>query len=358
MSLHTPLFEAHIAAGGKLVDFAGWELPIHYGSQLDEHHYVRNTAGVFDVSHMTVIDIGGQAAADWLRTLLTNDVAKLTHSRALYSCMCTEAGGVIDDLIVYCIDETHYRLVVNAATRNKDIAWLKTNQVDGVTMTIPDGLAMLAVQGPDALGIASRVVTQLLGNNTDLNELPRFGSAKFGKWFVGRTGYTGEDGVEITVPGAEAISLWDQLLAAGVKPVGLGARDTLRLEAGFSLYGNDLDEQHSPVESGLAWTVDLADEDRAFIGREVLEDQKAFGSKWQQVALVLEGRGVLRAKQQVQLVGREVGRITSGSFSPSLQKSIGIARVNKKIINGCDVMIRDKPIAAQVVPLPFVRNGV
>ena len=358
LSLYTPLYDAHLAAGGKLVDFSGWQLPIHYGSQIDEHHAVRRTAGMFDVSHMTVVDVGGTGALAWLRRMLTNDVAKLEPGRALYSCLCNDSGGVIDDLIVYHIDNHQFRIVVNAATREQDIAWLQQHQADDVTLSFPEDLAMLAVQGPEAVPLAAHVLNDVLHNSVDLAEVARFGAVQRGEWFVARTGYTGEDGCEITLPATLAADLWQRLLDAGVVPAGLGARDTLRLEAGMALYGNDLEQNYSAVESGLAWTVDLNDAQRDFIGREVLEDQKAFGGRWRRIGLLLEGRGVLRSHQTVQLVGADVGLITSGSFSPTLQRSIAMARVSKPIVGSCDVIIRGKPIAATVVAIPFVKDGI
>jgi len=291
-SQKTPLYAAHVAAGGKMVDFFGWQLPINYGSQIDEHNAVRSAAGMFDVSHMTVVDVTGDDAQAWLRTLLTNDVAK------------------------YRMSETNYRVVVNSATREKDIAWMNKQLTGDVKIDVPDGLAMIAVQGPKAIGHASKAVQDLLGDvSIELADLKRFSAATFSDWFIGRTGYTGEDGVEIVLPASKSEQLWKALLDDGVKPAGLGARDTLRLEAGMHLYGNDLDEDHSAVESGLAWVVDCDDEQRQFIGRETLEDHKAFGGKYTVTGLVLEGRGVLRGGQVVQLAGEDVGVVTSGTFS-------------------------------------------
>ena len=354
-SKKTPLYSAHLDAGGKIVDFFGWQLPIHYGSQIDEHKAVRSSAGMFDVSHMTVVDVTGSDAQSWLRTLLTNDVAKLSDGKALYSCMCNEQGGVLDDLIVYRLSETNYRVIVNSATREKDIAWMQQNKQGDVAIDVPTGLAMIAVQGPAAIAHANSAVQKVLSDpSADLLDLKRFSAKTIADWFIGRTGYTGEDGVEIVLPESLALPLWQTLLDDGVVPAGLGARDTLRLEAGMHLYGNDLDEQHTAIESGLAWVVDCNDEQRQFIGREVLEDQKAFGGKFTVTGLMLEGRGVLRSGQVVQLAGQDVGIVTSGTFSPSLQKSIGMIRISKPVVGNCDVMIRDKPIAAKTVALPFI----
>ena len=358
MSKQTPLYLAHVDAGGKIVDFAGWKLPIHYGSLVKEHNAVRSSAGVFDVSHMTVVDVSGADAKTFLRKLLTNDVAKLTDGKALYSCMCNEHGGVLDDLIVYQTSDNTYRVIVNAATRDKDLAWMKRQKSDGVTIDVPEGNVMLAVQGPDALNKAQ---TSIEAINPDLaakfDKLQRFASIDQGDWFVGRTGYTGEDGVEIVLPEAQADNLWTSLLANDVAPAGLGARDTLRLEAGMHLYGNDLDEEHTAVESGLAWTVDCTERDRDFIGRKTLEVQKTSGGNYVFTGVVLEDRGVLRQGQTVHLQGHEVGTVTSGTFSPSLQKSIGMVRSSKPISGSCDVMIRDKLVHARSVKLPFIKNG-
>ncbi len=352
----TPLYAEHIAAGAKMVDFSGWQLPIHYGSLIEEHHAVRKNAGVFDVSHMAIVDVSGSGATAWLQYLLCNDVAKLAHGQALYSCMCNENGGVVDDLIVYFLSENNYRLVVNAATREKDIAWFEKHKTDAVVLDYPTQTAMMAVQGPEAIERASGVLAAM-GVQLKPNALKRFSAFKEGDWFIARTGYTGEDGLEITVPAALSVSLWRNLMAAGVVPIGLGARDTLRLEACMSLYGNDLDEAHTPIESGLSWVVDTSNEDRNFIGAAVMREQLANKSGERRIALKLLGRGVLRGGQAVQLAGKNVGVVTSGTFSPTLQCSIALARVSSVIDGNCDVLIRDKPVAAQAVGTPFVKNG-
>jgi len=363
MSKQTPLYQSHVDAGGKIVDFAGWQLPIHYGSLVEEHKAVRSSAGMFDVSHMTVVDVHGADAKVYLQKLLTNDVAKLAIGCALYSCMCNEQGQVLDDLIVYKTGDNksagnRYRVIVNAATRDKDLAWMEKQQNGDVTIDVPEGNVMLAVQGPQALEKAHASVQTI---NPDLaatfEELKRFASAAYGEWFVGRTGYTGEDGIEIVLPQEFAGNLWQTLLANDVVPAGLGARDTLRLEAGMHLYGNDLDEHYTAVESGLAWTVDCSDKDRDFIGRETLEHQKSSGGNYMFTGVVLEERGVLRQSQKVHLQGAEVGTVTSGTFSPSLQKSIGMVRSREPIDSLCDVMIRDKLVKARSVKLPFIKNG-
>ena len=338
-----------------MVDFTGWEMPINYGSQIDEHNHVRREAGMFDVSHMTVVDIRGPQTRDFLSFLLANDVARLHQpGKALYSCMLNEQGGVIDDLITYFIKEEWFRLVVNAATRDKGLAWLQ-RQGSGFSVAITEHheLAMIAVQGPDA---RSRVLPLLpLADSVAAGNLKQFTAKHHGSLFVARTGYTGEDGFEISLPAGEAEEFWNRLLESGVVPCGLGARDTLRLEAGMNLYGQDMDEDVSPLESGLAWTVAMKDE-RQFMGREALEAQKSQGIERKLVGLVLEGRGVMRAHQKV-ITSAGEGETTSGGFSPTLQKAIALARVPAAAENSCEVEIRSKRLAARIVKPPFVRNG-
>ena len=357
MSLKTPLYEQHVAAGARIVDFGGWDMPLHYGSQKEEHHAVRQNAGVFDVSHMTIVDLAGERVRDYLRKLLANDVAKLTVSgKALYTCMLNDKGGVIDDLIVYYIDDTHYRLVVNAATREKDLAWIrKQAEVFGVKVTERAELAMLAVQGPKARELAAPYIDA--SSRDAALELKPFFGMDAGEWFVARTGYTGEDGWEIVVPAADAPALWDRLLAAGVQPCGLGARDTLRLEAAMNLYGNDMDETVSPLESGLNWTVAWEPADRDFIGRAALETQREAGNTRRFVGLLLEDKGVLRDHQRVVVDGVGEGEITSGGFSPTIGRSIALARLPAGDYDSAQVDIRGKLLTARIVKTPFVRNG-
>ncbi len=378
MSNKTVLFDKHVEYNGKIVDFAGWQMPVNYGSQIDEHHQVRTDAGMFDVSHMVIVDIevatdaATEAASikDFLQHMLANDVAKLTESgKALYSCMLNTEGGVIDDLIVYYMNDEWYRVVVNAGTAEKDLAWLNQHAESfGVSVKARDDLAMIAVQGPHAREKSfDALPVDVVEAATPLK---RFFGADCGDWFVGRTGYTGEDGFEIMMPLSEAPALWDKLANAGIKPCGLGARDTLRLEAGMNLYGNDMTEDTSPLISGLGWTISWQPEDRAFIGRDVLEKEKAEGIKQKIVGLILEERGVLREHQKVivelngeQLEGEAligdalIGEITSGTFSPSLQKSIALARVPVEIGETCAVEIRGKLLKASVVKPVFVRDG-
>ncbi|MCF6338307.1 MAG: glycine cleavage system aminomethyltransferase GcvT [Gammaproteobacteria bacterium] len=359
----TPLYAQHLAAKAKMVDFAGWEMPVHYGSQLEEHHQVRNDAGMFDVSHMVVLDITGSDVTDFLRYLLANDVARIqTPGKALYSCLLNEHGGVIDDLIIYFMQrgmaDNGYRMVVNAATRDKDLAWIR-QQAEGRNVEIRerDDLAMIAVQGPNA-----RNKTHVaLGASIDAaRELKPFFAADCSDskddLFVARTGYTGEDGYEIILPAEQAGAIWEALLAAGVKPIGLGARDTLRLEAGMNLYGQDMNEDISPLEAGLSWTVAFTPEDRDFIGRAALTQQKTEGPANKFVGLILEDRGILRAHQKIVTEHGE-GEITSGGFSPTLGKSIALARIPTAATGHCRVEIRGKQLAAHIVKYPFARNG-
>ena len=358
MGAKTPLYDTHLAMGAKTIDFGGWDMPIHYGSQVEEHHKVRNDAGMFDVSHMTVVDLTGENVRPFLRVLVANNVDKLqTPGKALYTCMLNARGGVIDDLIIYFLTEQWFRLVVNAATRAKDLAWIKQNALDFKVQAIERSeLSMIAVQGPQARAKVWAVLGDECRKLTE--KLEPFNAAIMGDWFIARTGYTGEDGFELIVPGVEAPSFWLKLHAAGVAPIGLGARDTLRLEAGMNLYGTDMDENITPLEAGLAWTVGWEPRERAFTGRAVLDQQKAEGVKQKLVGLVLEGKGVLRNHQKVKCEGG-TGEITSGSFSPTLNKSIALARVPASTAIGarCQVDLRGQWVDARVVKYPFVRNG-
>ena len=361
MPLRTPLYDCHLAAGARMVDFSGWEMPIHYGSQIEEHHAVRRDAGMFDVSHMCALDLTGADATPWLRRLLANDVAKLTQpGKALYSCLLDESAGVIDDLIVYFFTAEHFRIVVNAGTAGKDIAWMR-KQLPGFKAELtqrrdgPDALAMIAVQGPDA---RARFWTAFPATRAASEPLAVFQAAGHDDWLIARTGYTGEDGFEITLPAGDAARVWQKLLDAGIKPCGLGARDTLRLEAGMNLYGQDMDESISPYEAGLKWTVDLKDTARDFIGKPALEGNNARPVRNQFAGLLLLGRGVLRAHQKV-ITAQGAGEITSGTFSPSLNQSIALARLPAGVAIGSEVEveIRDRRLKARVVKPSFVRNG-
>lgn len=357
MTQRTPLYDEHVALNARMVDFGGWDMPINYGSQMEEHHYVRRAAGMFDVSHMTVVDFKGEQVGDYLRKLLANDVSRLkAEGKALYSCMLNQDGGVIDDLIVYYMSDTWYRMVVNASTREKDLQWMQT-QASGYAVEISErsDMAMIAVQGPEArdkvhavLGAEAAVALQDMGV---------FFMRAWQDMAVARTGYTGEDGYEIILPADQAAGFWKKLIAAGVHPCGLGARDTLRLEAGMNLYGSDMDETTSPLISGLGWTIAWEPVDRDFIGRQAIQAQRDAGLKQKLVGLVLEGKGVLRNHQKVIVNGLEAGEVTSGSFSPTLNHAIAFARVPVDIGKQCKVDIRGKHVDALVVKLPFVRNG-
>ena len=355
MTKQTVLNATHRAHGARMVDFGGWDMPLNYGSQIDEHHAVRRGAGMFDVSHMTVVDLTGPRAREFLAKLLANDIGKLkAPGKALYSCMLDERGGVIDDLITYFVDEGYFRMVVNAATREKDLAWIaRQAQPFGVTVTERRDLAIIAVQGPKARDIVHGLLDP--ADAAKAAKLPRFAALQAGDLFVARTGYTGEDGYEIVVPEAQAAGLWQKLAAAGVAPAGLGARDTLRLEAGMNLYGQDMDESTTPFEAGLAWTVAL-DGTRDFIGRAALAAQKAAGVPRTMVGLVMEEKGVLRHGQKVVTAAGE-GEILSGTYSPTIGKSIAFARVPAGELGEVRVDIRGRLVPVRVVKPPFVREG-
>jgi aminomethyltransferase len=369
MGLKTPLYDSHVSAHAKIIDFGGWDMPLHYGSQIEEHHAVRRDAGLFDVSHMCAIDLTGARTREFLRHLLAADVARLTvQGRALYSCMLLPSGGVIDDLIAYFLTDSWFRLVVNAGTRAKDLSWIRKHAAPfGVDVRERSDLAILAVQGPNA-----RVKTAALLSAAHRGAalgIQRFAAAAVDSWFLARTGYTGEDGFEIMLPGTQAPETWGALVAQGVRPAGLGARDTLRLEAGMNLYGNDMDETRHPLESGLAWTVAFDPVERDFIGRDALVRARAHGGALL-VGLVLEERGVLRTHQAVSMaaadgsVGGPLGEVTSGTFSPTLNRAIALARLEpppggRMPQPGARVLvdIRGNKQGARVVKPPFVRNG-
>ena len=359
MGNRTPLYDIHVSQGAKMVDFGGWDMPINYGSQINGHHQVRNDAGMFDVSHMTIVDLKGERVREFLRYLLANNVDRLKDSgKALYTCMLNEDGGVIDDLIVYFISEDFFRMVVNASTREKDLAWINRHAGNfDVSITERDDLAMIAVQGPTARAKAHKALGSDIANEAELL------SAFYIKLFdnniaVARTGYTGEDGYEIMLPNDQASALWARLAEQEVMPIGLGARDTLRLEAGMNLYGSDMDETTSPLESGLGWTVAWEPAERDFIGRLALEQQKQQGVDKKLVGLVLEEKGgVFRNHQKVIFNGLEAGEITSGSFSPTLGTSVALARVAANTEEQCKVDIRGKQLTAKILKPPFARNG-
>ena len=361
MAQQTVLFDKHIEAGAKMVDFHGWDMPINYGSQIEEHHAVRQDAGMFDVSHMTVVDIKGSQAKEFLQKLLANDVAKLTvEGKAMYGGMLNEEGGVIDDLITYFITNDYYRLVVNSATRVKDMAWINKQSAgyDVAVTELPE-LSMIAVQGPNAKEKAAKVFSS--EQNALLEGIKPFMSVDSGDYFIATTGYTGENGYEIIVHEDKAADLWQQLLDVDVRPCGLGARDTLRLEAGMNLYGLDMDEEVSPLAANMAWTIAWDPEERDFIGRSALVEQKASGKLHKQVGLLLEAKGVLRTGLKVVFTDsdgvEQEGVITSGTFSPTLGHSVAIARVPRSIGEVAQVEMRKKLVDVKVVKSGFVRNG-
>ncbi|MBA4142610.1 MAG: glycine cleavage system aminomethyltransferase GcvT [Nitrosospira sp.] len=355
----TALNQTHRDMKAKMVDFGGWDMPLHYGSQLDEHHKVRIDAGMFDVSHMLAVDIEGTNPRNFLRQLIANNVDKLTQpGKALYSCMLNPQGGVLDDLIIYFLTESHFRMVVNAGTADRDMAWIQAKRDEiapELKLTPRRDLAMIAVQGPRA---RAKVWQVIAGSRAETENLKLFQATVVGRHFIARTGYTGEDGFEIMLPSEDAAGFWNALYAAGVAPAGLGARDTLRLEAGMNLYGQDMDETTSPLESGLGWTVDLKSE-REFIGKKALMETTVIR---QLIGLVLIDRGVLRSHQKVAAEGDSnegEGEITSGGFSPTLNKSIALARMPLNVSPGDEVLVavRDRMLRAKAVKYPFVRNG-
>ncbi len=355
MLKQTPLNQAHRNMGAKMVDFGGWDMPLHYGSQLDEHHKVRQGSGMFDVCHMLVVDVTGAGVRDFLRQTMANNVDKLTVTgKALYSCMLNPEGGVIDDLIIYFMREDWFRIVVNAGTADKDVAWLNKQRdahAPGLEIKPRRDLAMVAVQGPEA---RSKVWQAIPGSQAVSESLKPFQAVAYNQYFIARTGYTGEDGFEIMLPATEAESFWQALHGLGVSPIGLGARDTLRLEAGMNLYGQDMDEATNPLEAGLAWTVDLQSP-RDFIGKSVLQTRPV---THQLLGLVLQDKGVLRSHQKI-MTSKGEGEITSGGFSPTLNQSIAMGSMPVGVSPGdmVQVQIRDKLLNAKVVKYPFVRNG-
>lgn len=355
MTQTTPLLQEHQRVGATIVPFAGWSMPLHYGSQLQEHQAVRQHVGMFDVSHMAIIDLLGPGVRDFLRYLLANDVDKLAHrGQAQYNCLLNDNGGIIDDVIIYFMDVEHYRMISNAGTREKVLSWLNRYVADfSVGIHERTDLGIIAIQGPDAL----KVITPLLtANQHDLTAtLAPFEFAHEGNFFIARTGYTGEDGYEWILPHKALVDTWRKLSEAGVKACGLGARDTLRLEAGYNLSGQDINETTSPYESRMGWVVTLAEDDREFIGRAALELQQSQGVKRQLVGLVLESPGVLRSHMPIFTGEKRIGEITSGSFSPHLQAGIALARLNTPVPTEVTVEIRGQRLPCRIVKPPFTK---
>ncbi|MEY0820340.1 glycine cleavage system aminomethyltransferase GcvT [Providencia rettgeri] len=360
MVKQTTLYDEHIACGAKMVYFHGWMMPLHYGSQINEHNFVRTEAGMFDVSHMTIVDLHGEGCRDFLRYLLANDINKLTEQgKALYTGMLNASGGVIDDLIVYYLADDFYRLVVNSATRDKDLDWIEQHAKGyAVEIRVRDDLALLAVQGPQA----PEKVHSLLSaeQNSAIEGMKPFYGVQAGDLFIATTGYTGEKGYEIALPKEQVVEFWHKLLKSGVHSAGLGARDTLRLEAGMNLYGQDMDESISPLAANMGWTIAWKPEDRQFIGREALEKLREQGTE-KLVGIVMREKGILRAGQVVRFTDElgklQEGVITSGSFSPTLGFSIALARVPNGIQGKAIVEIRQREMPVEVVKPGFVREG-
>lgn len=359
MLKQTPFFEKHLALDAKMIDFHGWQLPLSYHSQIEEHRAVREASGLFDVSHMTIVDVLGTGGRQFLKHLLSNDVDQLTAAgQCMYSLMLNHQGGIIDDLIVYYRSPDAYRLVLNAATREKDLAWLQ-EQSSGLSLGLQerDDLCMLAVQGPKAIETS---LSQLPGPIMDnASMLKPFQFAEFDNWFVARTGYTGEQGFEVIAPHADLVELWDKLCAAGVQPCGLGARDSLRIEAGLMLYGQDMDLNTNPYQSGLGWTVSLKDESRDFIGKASLDlyRNQSADTHSHFIGVILEDKGMIRTGQKVFAGDEAIGEVTSGTFSPILNQSIGLARVKGDNYQNPAIEIRNKHVPIKIVKPRFVKNG-
>lgn len=357
MSSKTPLYSRHVDLGARIVDFHGWDMPLHYGSQIEEHHAVRQDVGIFDVSHMTIVDVLGAGGRQFLRKLLANDVDRLKQrGQALYSCLCNEHGGIIDDLIVYQRAPDNYRLVLNSATRDRVLPWIR-EKIHGFSAGLQERneLAMLAVQGPHAIEKISSILSE--SQRQAIQALSSYESIDINEWFFAKTGYTGEDGLEIILPEQEIGKLWDDCIAVGIKPAGLAARDTLRLEAGMLLYGQDMDETTTPLESGLAWTIQWEPQDRNFIGMGALLSQKQQGIKRKLVGLTLEGPGIMRHDQTVIVADHPTGIITSGTYSPTLGYSIALARVPMDCGDTVFVDIRGKHHLAHITKPRFVKHG-
>ena len=348
----TALNNAHIELGAKMVNFSHWEMPISYTSLIEEHHAVRNTAGVFDVSHMSVFDFNGGDQVAFFEKIFANDIKKICNDdKAIYGALLNEEGGILDDLIIYHANEK-FRLVSNCSTREQNRQWYEKHAVEfGVEVVERSDMGILAIQGPDAL---SKILS-IDGINPQVNNLQSFGCMFDGDKLYARTGYTGEDGLEIIVPSEDINQFWDQALKLGCTPIGLGARDTLRLEAGLNLYGNDMTIENHPYESNLGWTIDMTDENRQFIGKQALLsiDQ----SKSQKiVGIILRDKGVLRSGYEV-IHNEGKGVVLSGSYSPTLQSSIGLARVDQGYKKDGKVMIRNKMLNIDFVSPRFIERG-
>ena len=348
----TPLNKSHIELGAKMVNFSNWEMPISYSSLIEEHNAVRNTVGIFDVSHMSVFDFDGDNQVAFFEKIFANDIKKIyKDNKAIYGALLNEEGGILDDLIIYHAN-SKFRLVSNCSTREQNRQWFEKHAVEfGVKVIERSDMGILAIQGPDALN----KILEIKEIDNQANTLQSFGCMFEGDKLYARTGYTGEDGLELIVPTKDINHLWDQALELGCTPIGLGARDTLRLEAGLNLYGNDMTINNHPYESNMGWTIDMSDENREFIGKDALLsiDQ----SKSQKiVGIILQDKGVLRSGYEIT---HEQGKgvVLSGSYSPTLQSSIGLARVDQGYKENGKVMIRNKLLNIDFVSPRFLGQG-
>ena len=340
-----------------MVDFHGWSMPINYGSQINEHNSVRENCGIFDVSHMTILDFKGDDAETFVRKLISNDIKKLTEPYAgLYSAMVNEQGGVIDDLIAYKM-ENGYRLVVNCATRGEDLKWISSKSLNfKVEMTERDDLSMIAVQGPRSLDVLSSCPAPIV---RALESKKRQQGVYGNNMFATKTGYTGEIGFEVILPHEQAVNLWQNAIDAGAVPVGLGARDTLRLEAGMNLYGFEMDESITPFECNMSWTVDFSDTDRDFYGKKALENILKEENYNELVGIMLDERTILRQGQKLWFNENKDldGIVTSGTYSPTLKKPIALARIPKADLKSCFTEVRDKKVFAKIGSPKFIKEG-
>lgn len=356
MGLRTPLYDMHLALGAKIVDFNGWDMPLHYGSQVEEHHQVRRECGVFDISHMSIFDIQGAKAQAFLQYLLSGDVALLESvGQVQHSILLNEQGGIIDDVMLFRTD-SGYRLVTNAVTQKRVQQWLEQHAKNyACTVEWRNDLCLFSIQGPETRERLPAVLNS--AKAAHVKNLEQHSAALEGDWLISCTGFTGEDGIEIMLPAKQAIDFMNDLVGAGISPIGIGARDTLRLEAGFNLYGFDMTEETSPLVANMDHLIHWQPESRDFIGRQALQAQLAHGVSEKLVGLVLEERGVLRAKQPVRINQQTSGVITSGSFSPTLGKAIALARVPSDTTDRGEVEIRHKWFPVRVVKPRFVRHG-
>lgn len=357
MTKKTSLYEEHVKSGAKFISFAGWMMPLHYGSQIKEHLEVRQNVGVFDVSHMTIIDLLGTGCRAFLRLLLTIDIDKLKVGQAGYALLLNHHAGIIDDLIVYYFGPDRFRLIFNASTHDTILAWLSRYAHDmAVGIQERVDLAMIAIQGPKA---KEKLLPLLSSSAMDTTStLGMFESTEVENWFIARTGYTGEDGYEVILPHQDMKVLWQKLIHAGVQPCGLGARDSLRIEAGLLLHGQDMNEEVSPLECGLDRFVDWEPSLREFVGKGALEIQKRLGIKKKMVGLLLLDKGILRSHQKIITDNNLEGYVTSGTFSPILNASIGFGRVPSGEAQGLvKIEMRDKLIRAKIVEPRFIKRG-